>query len=93
MSVLSTIISVHSQLWREMRRHSCRKYKSVWSILGARCRTGVGPGFCMPAFEQRQQDTTRTGDNVGLKNRKNSGIRLPTLLQSDHQICSHWCNA
>jgi hypothetical protein len=48
MSVESTIISVHSQVWREMRRHSCRKYKSVWSILCERCRTGVGPGFNMP---------------------------------------------
>jgi hypothetical protein len=69
MSVLSTIISVQSQVWREMRRHSCRKYRSVWSILGARCRTGVGPCFSMPAFEQRQQGTKGTGDNVGLKSR------------------------
>ena len=72
MSVESTIISVHSQVWREMRRHSCRKYKSVWSILGARCTTGVGPGFSTPSGQsalRHRQDTERTGDNVGLKNR------------------------
>lgn len=81
MSVESTIISVHSQVWREMRRHSCRKYRSVWSILGARCRTGVGPGFGMPSV--RAAPTRHKAHRRQRRlEQQECGIRLPTLLQS-----------